>query len=87
MEPLKNYRERRQYTFPCVKCGRPRAKSYRRGRAKVGLCRPCRKGSVDERQQTMFPTTPPPGNEHSPGAEVGGEVVKTPKTRKTRKPQ
>lgn len=46
-------KERRVYFFHCDKCGKLR-QSYRRRRARNGVCRPCRKAYVDENQMTLF---------------------------------
>ena len=56
-EKPKPWRERRLYVFACVKCGRPKARSHKRSRARLALCRQCRKG-VDENpnQVTIFDT-------------------------------
>lgn len=35
-------RERRVYQFRCAGCGRPKALTHRRSKARAGLCRKCR---------------------------------------------
>lgn len=38
------WRERRLYVFRCSACGRPKARTLKRGRARALACARCRKG-------------------------------------------
>lgn len=47
--------ERHLYVFECSDCKKPRAQSFRRSVARLGLCRDCRKGKdLNPNQMTII---------------------------------
>ena len=54
---LIDVKERRLYVFKCGKCGRPRAYSYKRRRAREKICRKCRRSEPNPNQQALFTLT------------------------------
>jgi len=51
----KPWRERRLYVYACKGCGRPKARSHKRSRARLALCRSCRKGRDSNPDQMIIP--------------------------------
>jgi hypothetical protein len=46
-------KERRVYFFRCDKCDKDR-QTYRRRKARAGICRGCRKIQISENQMSLF---------------------------------
>lgn len=51
--PIKNYKERHVYQYPCSRCGRRKSRSFKRRFAKLGLCRKCRTNNPNPNQIAM----------------------------------
>lgn len=48
------YKERRLYFYTCSKCGSENRCSFKRTKARKGICRKCRKNAVNENQIPLF---------------------------------
>lgn len=51
---MKTYKERRLYYFTCEQCGKENRHSFKRKKAKMKVCKRCRKNAVDPNQQSLF---------------------------------
>lgn len=49
------HKERHIYYFACVGCGRPKAWSFKRSKAKKGICRKCHAQQINPDQIALFP--------------------------------
>lgn len=53
---MKIYKERRLYYFTCNTCGNQTRHTFKRSKAKSGICKKCRKQEViNKNQLTLFP--------------------------------
>lgn len=50
---------RQVYYFTCEKCGHTKRQTFKKSRAEVGLCKPCRREAllIHKNQTSLFPTT------------------------------
>lgn len=51
---MRIYKERRVYYFACSKCGSSNRQSLKRAKARAGVCRKCRKVTINKDQIPLF---------------------------------
>lgn len=53
---MKIYKERRLYYFTCNVCGSKTRNTFKRSKAKKGICKKCRRHEeINKNQLTLFP--------------------------------
>lgn len=52
---MKIYKERRLYYYTCEGCGKQNRHSFKKKKAKLKVCKKCRKLEVNKNQLALFP--------------------------------